>query len=98
MLIAENLAQFAPRNRLYQVGEQYVLVVKAGSDIILPDVVMGMRIEKTMEVPVDVFLCDENAVLIDADGDPANGMTPLLTLDHSASFDDAVVAAEKALV
>lgn len=32
-----------------------------------------------------VFLSDENAVVLDADGDPANGMTPLASYDDVAS-------------
>lgn len=32
-----------------------------------------------------VFLSDENAGVLDADGDPANGMTPLASYDDVAS-------------
>ena len=45
----------------------------------------------------EVFLCDEQGVAIDADGDPANGLTPLLILDVGTTFEEACAAAEPLL-
>ena len=45
----------------------------------------------------EVFLCDEQGVAIDADGDPANGLTPLLELPHGTTFEQACAAAEPLL-
>ena len=44
-----------------------------------------------------VFLCDADGVAIDADGDPANGLTPLLELPHGTTFEEACAAAEPLL-
>ena len=45
----------------------------------------------------EVFLCDEQGVAIDADGDPTNGLTPLLTLPPGTTFEQACAAAEPLL-
>ena len=45
----------------------------------------------------EVFLCDEQGVAIDADGDPANGLTPLLELPPGTTFEQACAAAEPLL-
>lgn len=45
----------------------------------------------------EVFLCDETGVAIDADGDPTNGLTPLLRLPTGTDFDEACAAAEPLL-
>ena len=46
----------------------------------------------------EVFLCDETGIAIDADGDPTNGLTPLLRLPTGVSYDDACAAAEPLLI
>jgi hypothetical protein len=38
----------------------------------------------------EVFLADENAVVLDADGEPANGLTPLAQFEDGTSFEAAL--------
>lgn len=45
----------------------------------------------------EVFLCDKQGIAIDADGDPANGLTALLRLPAGTNFADACAAAESFL-
>lgn len=45
----------------------------------------------------EVFLCDETGVAIDADNNPANGLTPLLVCDVGTSHEDACTQAEPLL-
>ncbi|MGW8935970.1 DUF7572 family protein [Gordonia terrae] len=41
---------------------------------------------------VDVYLADERGVVLDADGDPANGMTPLAVLPDTSTHAEALEA------
>lgn len=101
-LLAEALPQFAPCTNLYRLDDgQHILVTRAGGEIPLPPVLAsvmgGVPIGETLPIPTEVFLCDENAQLIDADGDPTNGMTALLRLAGGTDFDTAVRVAEQHL-
>ena len=104
-LIAEALPQFAPQTNLYRLDSgQHILVTRiAGADIPMPAVALplyGMLqglVEDTAPCPTEVFLCDENARPLDADGDPTNGLTALLRLAGGTDFDTAVQKAEEAL-
>lgn len=98
-LITAALPQFAPQTNHYRLDDgRHVLVTRAADDLPVPEalapVLGAIKVERTEPAPVEVFLCDENATLIDADGDPANGMTPLLRLDPGTTFDEAIAAAE----
>lgn len=46
----------------------------------------------------DVFLSDVDANVLDADGDPANGMTPLVRVENCDDFATALAAAGYTLV
>lgn len=48
-------------------------------------------------IGTEVFLCDASGVAVDADGDPTNGLTPLLRLPAGTDFAAACVAAEEHL-
>ena len=101
-LIAESLSQFAPQTNHYRLDDgRHVLVTRAVDDLPVPEglapILGAIKVDKTEPTPVEVFLCDENAVVIDADGDPTNGMTALLRLDPGTTFDEAVTATEQEL-
>lgn len=104
-LVAEHLPQFCPQTNLYRLDSgQHILVTRIeGTEIPMPRVALplyGMLqgiVEDTAPCPTEVFLCDETGRVIDADGDPANGMTALLRLAGGTDFDTAVQKAEEAL-
>ncbi|MEX7470193.1 hypothetical protein AB4Z39_10820 [Mycobacterium adipatum] len=93
-LTAANLSQFCPVTNHYQCSDgRWLLVTIASMDV--PETVsyfLGVRVpiaEVHLPVGADVFLSDENATVLDADGDPANGMTPLATFNvntHAAAL------------
>lgn len=101
-LVAARLVQFAPVTNHYRLtAGQYILVTKPDDIQPVPEglipVVAGIRVDHVIPPPCEVFLCDETAQVIDADGDPTNGLTPLLRLDPDTSFEAACTAAEEAL-
>lgn len=99
-LLAQALPQYAPTTNHYRLDDgRHVLVTRAAEALPVPPglaaILGAVRVDKTDPAPVEVFLCDADARLIDADGDPANGMTALLRLDPDTTFDEAVEAAEQ---
>lgn len=103
-LLAEGLPQFAPQTNLYRLDDgQHILVTRIEGDVPVPAVALPLtgflqgHVGDTAPMPTEVFLCDENARLVDADGDPTNGMTALLRLAGGTTFDDAVRVAEQHL-
>ncbi len=99
-LLTRALPQYAPTTNHYRLDDgRHVLVTRAAEALPVPPglaaILGAVRVDKTDPAPVEVFLCDENAVLIDADGDPTNGMTALLSLPAGTDFDAAIIAAEK---
>ncbi len=101
-LIAEALVQFAPTSNLYRLGGgQYVVITRPDPVQPVPEALAALigavKIGHVESSPTEVFLCDEDARLIDADGDPTNGMTALLSLPAGTGFDEAVMAAEREL-
>jgi len=92
------MSRFCPVTNHYRCDDgKYLLVTIAalgGADII--DVLTSRRIPvKREHLPThaDVFLADADAVPIDADGNPANGLTPLMRIPGCDSFTDALAAA-----
>ncbi|OHU64134.1 hypothetical protein BKG85_11375 [Mycobacteroides chelonae] len=92
-LISEFLPQFCPKTNHYRCTDGdttwYLLITvvspkSLGNLIGIP--VSMLRIPKT----VDVFLSDEYAVVLDADFDAANGLTPLCRIDACASHEQAL--------
>ena len=101
-LLAEGLPQFAPCTNLYRLDTgHHILVTRVSGEVPVPPAVLPVlgviEVGVTEPMPTEVFLCDENARLIDADGDPTNGMTALLRLAGGTTFDDAVRVAEQHL-
>lgn len=100
-LIARALPQYAPSTNHYRLDDGRHILVTRPTAIPVPPalaVLLGAApVERTEAAPVEVFLCDADARLIDADGDPTNGMTALLSLPPGTSFDEAVEAAKEAL-
>lgn len=82
-LVAENLSHFCPVTNHYQCSDgRYLLVTYPRMDTAATLSNFGVRIpisEVQLPSGVDVFLSDELANVLDADGDPANGMTPIGT-------------------
>ena len=100
-LVAESLPQFINTTNCYQLGDQFVLVsvpdVDAIAKLAIPGVPSLVSVASP-PMPTEVFLCDENAQPIDADGDPTNGLTPLVRLAPGTTHDEALVQAEKYLL
>ena len=101
-LLARALPQYAPTTNLYRLDDgRHILVTRAAEVLPVPPglaaILGAVKVDKTDPAPVEVFLCDADARLIDADGDPTNGMTALLQLDPGTTFDEAVEAAKEAL-
>jgi len=80
-LVAENLSQFCPVTNHYQCSDgKYLLVTFARMDTVGTLSNFGVRVPiAAVQLPsgVDVFLADADANVLDADGDPSNGMTPV---------------------
>lgn len=107
-LVAENLSQFCPVTNHYLCSDgRYLLVTYPRLDVLgtlagLPGMTDTLRsiglsiapvsIKQIHDMPTEVFLADEHATVLDADGDPANGMTPLLRCDGPVPIADALAS------
>jgi len=85
-LVAANLSQFCPVTNHYQCSDgKWLLVTIPKMDI--PETInffLGVRVpiaEVHLPSGADVFLSDEDATVLDADGDPSNGMTAIGTFN-----------------
>ena len=82
-LVAENVSHFPESTNFYECSDgQWLLVTVASLD--MPDTVemFGVRLPGSkveMVTTVAVFLSDSEQNVLDADGDPSNGLTPLAT-------------------
>ena len=99
-LIAEALPQFAPTTNHYRLEDgRYVLVTVPAVDIPVPEgvlpIVSGFKVARVEPAPTEVFLADEYGTPIDADGDPANGMTPLLRCAPGTTHEQALEELEQ---
>jgi hypothetical protein len=93
-LVAANLSQFCPVTNHYLLSDgRHVLVTIAAMNV--PETVnyfLGARVPiSEVQLPrgADVFLSNELAEVLDSDGDPANGLTPLDWFDvetHEAAL------------
>ena len=54
--------------------------------------VTPLSIKQIHDMPTEVFLADEHATVLDADDNPANGMTPLLRCDGPTPIADALAS------
>lgn len=97
-LVAERLSQFCPTTNFYSTDDgKYLLVTVPRLDVPSTiETLTGLTLPISLShlpTHADVFLADENAVVLDADGDPANGMTPLLRVEDCDNFEAALTAA-----
>lgn len=93
-LVKANLAQFCPVTNHYLCSDgKYLLVTIPAMDV--PGTLsafFGVRVpiaKVQLPTEVDVFLSDESANVLDADGDPSNGMTALASFEvdtHEAAL------------
>ena len=103
-LIRENLAQFAPITNHYRLEDgRHVLITtphEAGLDRALEQVEVAiplgllpaLKVASSVRMPTEIFLADADAVPIDADGDPCNGLTPLLRCEPGTTHAQALAA------
>ncbi|AER47679.1 minor tail protein [Mycobacterium phage Dori] len=94
-LVAERLSQFCPVTNHYRCSDgRHLLITMPALDsmgTLAETLGIVVPVAKThMPTTVDVFLADENAVVLDADGDPANGMTALAKIENCAGFEHAL--------
>jgi hypothetical protein len=92
-LLVESLPQFAPTTNHYACSDGRHLLVTVHDQLVVattPSMPFDIPIARShLPAGAEVFLCDENATVLDADGDPANGMTALAMLDadsHTAAL------------
>lgn len=71
-----DLPGWVPDTRLYRLDDDRYLAVSV--------------IDYYTATGTEVFLCDERGQPIDADGNPANGLTPLATFPPGTSHADAL--------
>ena len=82
MFIRE-IQHFAPRSELHQLDDgRHVIVTVPDGILPVPSGLVQITTElmehvEAVESPTEVFLADENGRVIDADGDPCNGLTAL---------------------
>ncbi|SDT85391.1 DUF7572 family protein [Gordonia westfalica] len=87
-LVAEALPHMPPITNLYSTEDGFLLVLVVevpDMTSILTSMECRFRLAVASETDVSVFLSDERGQVIDYDGDPANGLTPILSTD-SKSF------------
>lgn len=102
-LKAEGLSQFCPTTNFYECSDGKHLLVTVptldspGTLAQTLGIVVPVA-QSHMPKRVDVFLADSNATVLDADDNPANGMTPLFSYDDCESHDDALLRAGYELV
>jgi len=104
VLVAEGLSRFCPVTNLYACSDGRHVLVTVKSPI---DVAGSVEDLLGLTIPIsrshapkgtEVFLSDARGRVLDADGDPANGMTPLAKLDNGTSFEAALAAVGYELV
>ena len=92
-LVTQALPQFAPTTNLYACSDgRHLLVTVHDLHVVAttPSMPFDVPIARShLPSAADVFLSDEAGTVLDADGDPANGMTALAQLDVS-THDDAL--------
>lgn len=97
-VVQERVSHFCPTTNFYATSDGRHLLVT------VPRVDVARSVEATtgLTIPIsvshlpthaDVFLADADANVLDADGDLANGMTPLVRVHDCDSFEAALSAA-----
>lgn len=99
-LVSEFLPQFCPITNHYRCSDgdktwHLLITVPSLDSLGTLEETLGIVVpvaQSHLPRHVDVFLSDENGVVLDADMDPSNGMTPLGRLDGVATHDAALAA------
>lgn len=94
-LVAEALPTCPPVTNLYRCGDRHIAVTVVDPDS-MARIFTGMNTvplsPSHIQRNVAAFLADETGTFIDYDGNPANGMTPILA-SNSKSFATTIVPA-----
>lgn len=99
-LVGEKLRQFCPTTNHYSCtdGDQiwHLLITVPSLDSVgTINEILGTALpaaQSQLMQHAEVFLADENAVVIDADADPANGMTALAKVPDCATHNEVLAA------
>ncbi|MCC9182557.1 DUF7572 family protein [Mycolicibacterium mageritense] len=93
-LIGERLHQFAPTTNHYRCSDgRYLLVTVHDVDgmATIPGAGIELPINPShLPTTTDVFLADEYATVLDAEGNPATSMTTLAKIDAVATHAEAL--------
>lgn len=89
-LVEADVSYACPVTNLYKAGDKHFLVTVRDDSVVgsVFEGVNGFSVpldSRHVSTCVEVFLADERGQVIDYDGDPANGLTPILSTD-SKSF------------
>lgn len=106
VLVTENLTQYCPITNLYRCSDgKYLLVTFPRLDVLgtlaglsgMAETLAAVGVSPVQVDPIqvaamstEVFASDEDGKVLDADGDPANSMTPLLRCDGPTPIADAL--------
>jgi hypothetical protein len=93
------MTSYAPTTNHYRCEDGRHLLVTAHDRDGMVSTPLGRLPVSRSHLPttVDVFLADADGVVLDADGDPANGMTPIARLTDVDSHEAALTALGYAL-
>ncbi|MCV7255699.1 hypothetical protein H7J86_26390 [Mycobacterium hackensackense] len=98
-LLTENLSQFCPITNHYACSDgTFLLVTVPAMDSVGSLEMFGVKVPISVShlpTTVDVYLSDEDQNVLDADGDLANGMTPLAQFDVDTCPDHAAALAAR---
>lgn len=89
----EDLTGFYPITNLYSTsdGKWFLVTVKTTRSVAILAEMTGTPISLShASRGVEVFLSNASGVVIDYDGDPANGLTPIISTD-SGSFASTII-------
>lgn len=97
-LVRAGLSQYCPKTNHYQCSDGTYLLVTVKDFCTSRDYLVSVNPAfgtlpiSRVNAPsgTDVFLSDASAAVLDADGNPANGMTPLAALPNCSSFAEAL--------
>ncbi|QHB37448.1 hypothetical protein SEA_LEOPARD_41 [Mycobacterium phage Leopard] len=94
-LVGQALPQFCPVTNHYRCsdGKHLLITLPALDSMGTLSETLGIVVpvaKSHIPTTADVFLADENAVVLDADGDPSNGMTALAKLDGLNTFEEVL--------
>lgn len=95
-LVAERVSHLAPCTNLYRLDDgTYVLVTVPDDVLPVPAglaLLSAVKVDQVLPGRTELFLSDEFGTLIDGDGDPSNGMTPLAVFPAGTTHVDALAA------